>query len=106
MEHDEPAQIPEHLLGTFSMLKCAFPNGVGSEDYMPLLGALKGGLNDRGMAIAISALTDKGYMETYNDVISSQTSDIPNPDAVARVKLKLLPCGYEAWILENQISSS
>jgi hypothetical protein len=91
----------EHLRPVFEMLKCAYPNGLDDEEYFPLLGALGEIMNHRGMAIVVSTFAEKDYAYVYNDVLASQSSDIPSAASVMSVKGRLIPCGYEKFLDEQ-----
>ncbi|MEZ4672130.1 MAG: DUF3349 domain-containing protein [Anaerolineae bacterium] len=93
-------EIPEHLKPIFDMLKCAYPNELDTEEYFPLLGTLGEIMNQRGIANVVSVFAKKDYGEVYNDVLASQSSHIPAPEAIASVKERLIPCGYEKWLNE------
>jgi hypothetical protein len=101
-------EIPEYLQATYRMLECGFPDGVEFDDadYFPLLSALLEGLNFRNAGLLISLFTDREYSMAYHDtlVVDSPTTDIPSPEDVARIRERLVPCGYEAWVKENECS--
>ncbi len=93
--------IPDYLLRTYDMLRCAFPDGVKHDDYLPLLAALAVNMSDRNAATIVSLFADRDYAHSYNDVLRVQSTDIPDPADVLRVKQRLLACGYENWLKEE-----
>ncbi len=46
----------------------AFPHGIQSDVYFPLLTILEPELSDRHLASVIAALTDKEYSQVLNDI--------------------------------------
>lgn len=93
-------KLPEYLSSTYEMLKCAFPNGLDNEDYFPLLVALYEGMSQKNLATVIAFFMDRDYAIVYNDVLRSQSTDIPDSEMVAAIKERLLPCGYATWVTE------
>lgn len=49
------------------MLKSTFPNGIGDEDYFPLISLLYEYMSDRNLAKVISSITGKNKTITIND---------------------------------------
>jgi hypothetical protein len=92
--------IAPHLLSTYQMIKCAFPNGIESSAYLPLLAILYDELSDRNLAEVIAYYTGKDYAVVLNDIYRVQSTEMSG-EAIAKVKLRLLSCGYEDWLKET-----
>jgi hypothetical protein len=90
--------IPAELLSTYSMLRCAFPNGVDDDSYLPLIALLERGMGHRGLAHLVALFTQKDYARVLNDVYRVTTTHIPQPATLARVKEGLARCGYDEWL--------
>lgn len=93
--------VPDELQDTFRMLKCAFPNGVEEEDFLPLLFVLNENMSFRQEAIVVGKLIGRDYTDLLNNIYLV-ASESYNPDFIAtqKVKQKLMPCGYENWVKE------
>jgi diketogulonate reductase-like aldo/keto reductase len=92
--------IAPYLLSTYQMIKRAFPNGIEPEAYLPLLAILDDELSDRNLAQIMAHYTGKDYATVLNDVYRITSTAIPIPEAIAKVKQRLLVCGYEEWLHE------
>lgn len=92
--------IAPYLLSTYQMIKRAFPNGIEPEVYLPLLAILDDELSDRNLAEIVAHYTGKDYGIILNDVYRAKSTAIPTPEAIAKVKQRLLICGYEEWLNE------
>lgn len=95
------ATVAPYLLSTYKLIQCAFPNGVDSESYLPLLALLYDEMSDRCLAKVVAKYTGKDYYIVLNDVYGVGSTDKPSPEAVAKVKQRLLACGYEEWLKEE-----
>src|SRR5437867_11439492 len=88
-------QIPEYLLQTYQMLECAFPNGVGEDDYYPLMFVLAERMSIRSAATHMALIRGEDreeYWRFYNDVLyvlSPSGAEVVTPEAVERVKQQL-----------------
>lgn len=90
--------VPDHLRDTYDLLKCAFPDGLPDEEYWPVLSLLHPSMSFRSIAKVLSALTDKDYIEVYNDASGFGLDPPPSPDIVQKVKHKMDTCGYKEWL--------
>lgn len=88
------------LLSTYQMIKCAFPNGIESSAYLVLLAILYDELSDRNLAEVIAYYTGKDYAVVLNDIYRVQSTDVSG-EAIAKIKSRLLSCGYENWLKET-----
>jgi diketogulonate reductase-like aldo/keto reductase len=93
--------ISPHLQSTYKLIQCAFPNGIESEAYLPLLALLSPEISDRNLAEVIAYYIGQDYSVVLNDVYRVQSIDIPTPEAIANLRARLLVCGYEQWLEEG-----
>lgn len=94
--------VPDYLMGTYTMLKCAYPEGIPETEYLPVMALLYQIMSFRTMARVLSALTDKSYSLVYNDVSGFEADPQPSPEQVETVKRKLDACDYEDWFNNNK----
>ncbi len=92
--------IAPYLLSTYKLIECAFPNGIETQDYLPLLALLYDEISDRNLAEVVAHYTGKHYGVVLNDVYRVQSTDVPTPEAIDKVKQCLLACSYEEWLKE------
>ena len=93
--------ISPSLLSTYELIKRAFPNGIDSESYLPLLALLYDEMSDRCLAEVIAGYTGKDYYLVLNDVYKVGATDFSGDRVIARVKQRLLACGYQQWLDES-----
>jgi hypothetical protein len=95
--------IPSHLVSTYQLLQCAFPQGIEPQEYLPLLSILYEQMSDRTLAQVIAELTGKEYSVVLNDIydVGSNTLPIDIKTALPSVQQKLMHCNYENWLTEN-----
>lgn len=97
--------IPAHLVSTYQLLQCAFPQGIEEQEYFPLLTILYEEMSDRSLAQVIADFTGKGYPAVLNDVYRVGAAEAFSSSAVEEVrdsvKQKLIRCDYEKWLLEG-----
>ena len=93
--------IAPYLLSTYKLIQGAFPNGIDSESYFPLLALLYNEMSHRCLAEVIAHYTRKDYYIVLNDVYGVESTNVPTPRAIAKVKQRLLACGYEEWLKEE-----
>ncbi len=95
--------IPDYLRSTHELLQCAFPEGIEVEDYFPLIAILRGEghMSFRNIAVVLSAIMHKPYIEAYNDASGFQSDDISDQGDIERVKRRLASCNYEQWLKES-----
>lgn len=91
--------IPTHLVSTYQLLQCAFPQGIEEKEYFPLLSVLYEQMSDRSLAQVIAEFTGREYAAVLNDVY--QVGMVESSYAVEEIKQKLIHCGYENWLLER-----
>ncbi|MGL5940741.1 MAG: DUF3349 domain-containing protein [Waterburya sp.] len=95
---------PVHLVSTYHLLECAFPNGIEEQEYLPLLSILYEQMSDRSLASAIANFTGKEYYAVLNDVYrvgSAQTMRSEVAEVLNSIRQKLIHCDYEKWLLES-----
>lgn len=93
--------LAPYLLSTYKLIQCAFPDGIDSEYYFPLLALLYNEMSDRCLAQVISQYTGQDYYIVLNDVYGVGSTNVPSPEAIVKVKQRLLACGYEKWLKEE-----
>ena len=93
--------VSPHLLSTYRLINRAFPDGIESEAYFPLLALLYDEMSDRNLAQVVAHYTGKDYSVVLNDVYRVRYTDVPEPEAIAKVRRRLLACGYEEWLEEG-----
>jgi hypothetical protein len=90
--------IPTHLVGTYRLLKCAFPQGISEEFYSPLLAILYEEMSDRNLAQVIADFTGREYHAALNDVYRVASMATFSPELIEAVQQKLMGCNYEDWL--------
>ena len=94
--------IAPYLLSTYKLIQCAFPNGIETQDYLPLLALLYDEMSDRNLAEIVVHYTGRHYAVVLNDVYRVVTTDVPKAETIDKVKQRLLVCGYEEWLKEAE----
>ncbi len=94
--------IAPYLLSTYKLIQCAFPNGIETQDYLPLLALLYDQMSDRNLAEIVVDYTGRHYAVVLNDVYRVVTTDVPKAETIDKVKQRLLVCGYEEWFKEAE----
>jgi len=94
--------IAPYLLSTYKLIQCAFPNGIETQDYLPLLALFYDEMSDRNLAEIVAYYTGRHYAVVLNDVYRVVTTDLPKAEAIDKVKQRLLVCGYEEWLKEAE----
>jgi hypothetical protein len=94
--------IPAHLISTYQLLQCAFPQGITEQEYLPLLSILYEQMSDRSLAQVIAELTGKEYSIVLNDIyrIGSTALLTEVKAALPSIQQKLRHCNYEQWLTE------
>jgi hypothetical protein len=106
MTTDEHQPVPDYLLDTYNMLRCAYPDGVPDEDYNALLAVLHEEMSFRTESDVLSALTRKDWGRVYNDIsgyAAIGSVNTPTDEDLERVKGKLASCGYVEWVAANTL---
>lgn len=97
--------IPAHLVSTYQLLQCAFPQGIEEQEYLPVLSILYEEMSDRSLAQVIADFTGKDYLAVLNDVYRVGAAEVFSSSTVENVrdsvKQKLIRCNYEKWLLEG-----
>lgn len=86
--------ISPSLVSTYQLIQGAFPDGIDSESYLPLLALLYDEMSDRCLVEVIASYTGKDYDIVLKNVYKVGTMDLRSDRAVDRVKKRLIPCGY------------
>jgi Uma2 family endonuclease len=100
--------IPDYLMDTYHMLKCAFPKGVKDNDYIPLLATVHDYMSFRTAADVVSVIAKKDRAVVYNDISGFKIGDPLYPlkqDDLERIREKLIPCGFEEWTQNDRLPS-
>ncbi len=96
--------IPAHLMSTYQLLQCAFPQGIEESEYLPLLSILYKEMSDRSLAQVIAEWMGREYYAVLNDVYRVGAADLcplVSQGELDHVKQQLIQCGYEMWLLES-----
>lgn len=93
--------IPAHLVNTYRMLQCAFPQGIDEQKYLPLLPVLYEQMSDRGLAQVVAEYTGRKYYSVLNDVYQVGAMTAFPVELTDAIKRKLIHCGYEKWLAEG-----
>lgn len=94
-------EIAIHLKATQNLINYAFPDGIDTESYLPLLALLGSEMSDHNLAEAIACYTNKDYSKILNDVYAIKSTAIPSIEAIDLVKSRLLACSYNEWLNED-----
>jgi hypothetical protein len=90
--------IPTHLVSTYQLLQCAFPQGIDEQFYLPLLSILYEEISDRNLAQVIAEFTGRDYYSVLNDVYRVAVTSEFAPEHIKSVRQKLMNCNYEEWL--------
>jgi hypothetical protein len=95
--------IPAHLVSTYQLLQCAFPEGIAEQEYFPLLSILYEEMSDRSLAQVVAEFMGREYRAVLNDVyrVTSAQSLTSEIEVLESVKQKLNRCDYQKWLLEG-----
>ena len=94
--------IPAHLVSTYQLLQCAFPQGIEEQEYLPLLSILYEQMSDRSLAQVIAEFTGREYHAALNDVYRVGAAEASKVgEVVDSVNQKLMRCDYEKWLVEG-----
>ncbi|ALF52363.1 MAG: DUF3349 domain-containing protein [Nostoc sp. TH1S01] len=92
--------ISPHLVSTYQLLQCAFPQGIEDRQYLPLLSILYEHLSDRSLAQVVAEYTGKNYYVVLNDVYRVGTMETFSSEVIDSIKQILMNCNYEKWLSE------
>lgn len=90
--------IPTHLVSTYQLLQCAFPQGISEQFYLPLLSILYEEMSDRNLAQVIAEFTGREYHAVLNDVYRVASTLTLSSELIGAVQQKLMGCNYEEWL--------
>lgn len=93
--------IAPHLKTTYELLQRAFPKGIQSEWYYPLLAILTEEMSDRNLAEVIAYYTQTPYSQVLNDIYEVQSIHVPSQDEIRVVQNCLLKANYQQWLEED-----
>ena len=102
MAVNDTVEVPDYLLSSFCMVQCAFPNGIGADDYYPLLAVLSEEMSFRALAGVVAAVTGKDPLFVYHDALGANSSKRPNAADVARIK-QLLTRKHFAFFISHHV---
>jgi len=72
--------IAPYLTSTYKMIECAFPDGIDSQSYFPLLALLYYEMSDfsevRNLARVVAECTGKNYAVVLNDLYRVKSTDV------------------------------
>jgi hypothetical protein len=93
--------IPTHLQSSYGMLKCAYPKGVGRDDYLAVLFILHNEFSQRNLAELMTHCFQVDYSSALNDVyfVGSHEYQIEK-DALEGIRSRLEACGFADWLKE------
>jgi hypothetical protein len=94
--------VPDYLQDIYNLLKCAFPEGIPENEYLPTMMLLHPKMSFRTLARVLAGLTNKPYIEVYNDASGFGMDPMPDPEEVEKVRQRLIECGFNDW-LEKQL---
>lgn len=96
------APVPAHLRSSHRMLKAAFPEGIGREDYLVLLSLLRDEFSQRNLAELMTHCFGANYYDALHDVYGVGSAQHgATPEALERIKARLIPHGYLDWLKEE-----
>jgi hypothetical protein len=95
------ANMPLYLTSTFDLIRCAYPEKIPEEDYFALLFILYNRLSFRNIGLVIEFLTGECKYVAYNNALAAQSDKRPDQNEVDRVLDKLIICGYDRWVQEE-----
>lgn len=96
--------IPDHLVSTYQLLECAFPQGIEEQEYLPLLSIFYEQMSDRNLAQVIAEFMGREYPAVLNDVYqvgAMGAFSAEGEETLNSVKQKLMRCDYEKWLIED-----
>jgi predicted metal-dependent hydrolase len=90
--------VPTHLVNTYRLLQCAFPQGIGEQFYLPLLSILYEDMSDRNLAQSIAEFTGLEYHAVLHDVYRVAATPTFSSELIEAVQEKLMRCNYQVWL--------
>ncbi|GAA4996582.1 hypothetical protein GCM10023205_82270 [Yinghuangia aomiensis] len=86
--------VPPYLERTLSILRTAYPEGLPTSDYLPVVRVLTEGMSLRNLNDVVAELTGYATMKVYNDVGFAAELELTDPDVV-RVEARLTRHGWD-----------
>jgi hypothetical protein len=93
--------IPQHLASTHRMLRAAYPSELPDADYFAVIVLLHDHMSERNLAETIALTFGRERIVVWNDVGRAVTTAAPSPEAVERVRARLVSAGYDDWTHED-----
>jgi hypothetical protein len=90
----EARRVPGHLLHIYSVLKCAYNEGIPNKDYYGLVGLLCERYSTDDAAYLLNLITSRTFAEVYENVKNFTPGEYASEFDVEKVKVKLEPCGF------------
>jgi hypothetical protein len=78
--------VPKYLQPELAALRRAYPGGVPSGDYLPLLAVLREELSARKLALVVGELTGKAPVIVENDAAAAMSVQRVDAAEIHRVK--------------------
>ncbi|RKQ35230.1 DUF3349 domain-containing protein [Kocuria tytonis] len=98
---DEPPRQPGYVARVMNWLRADYPNGVPTQDYLPVLAVLRPQLADEDMTAIADQLAkdarEQGVAPSEADAreaIHRATEDEPKPDEIERIRAMLAAHGW------------
>lgn len=90
--------ISAHLVSTYQLIQCAFPQGIEEHNYFPLLSLLCEHMSDRSLAQVIAEYTGKNFYVVLNQVYQVREMETFSANVNESIIKKLMDCGYDKWL--------
>ena len=89
--------LPPFLSSIVGWLRAGYPEGVPTQDYLPLFALLASQLTDeevQAIAVELTESSDPSSAQAIRDAIETVTNTKPNDSDVARVRSHLAAGGW------------
>ena len=98
----ENVEVPSHLKSTINMIKSAYPSGIPSDDYFPLIRIMKdSGMSDRNVSEVLSILRGGKYVDYMYDVAHLAPNKSINKNTISSIINTLKNFGFDDWCDED-----
>lgn len=87
------SDLPDHLRGTAELVARAYPHGIPSADYLPLLSLLAEHMSQSNLALLADVWNDRAG-SGYNDVLRVLSDPAPS----SAVRDRLDAAGFAQWV--------
>lgn len=95
-------KLHESLTSTKNLLLRAFPGGIPTVSYFPLLYVLSGHMSERSLATVVSSVPPYiDYHVVWNDIGKANSTHKPHDDEMALVVEVLKSHGFQEWLAEE-----